>query len=275
MQTNLVVERFKQQGFVKIKQVLKPSVITKLQHFCDELVAQAQSHYVAGLPLDNIAVMQTADEPFVYRVNELFQFQPQFAHLLAQTELMSYVEAIIGEAVLPSYESLVIKNSLDARGFDWHRDMAVRTQEPIFTVGVYLDDAIAQQGALTVIPQSHCSQASVCDLKRQLSIAQLQSVDITANAGDVVIHHVNTVHASGRQKGSAIRRTIYFEFRAVSHFIDNPCFSSEWIEKRQALMAHLNALNSADMANNVQLPNDLYVTQVQIEPAEYCIEFAS
>ena len=275
MQTNLVVERFKQQGFVKIKQVLKPSTITKLQQFCDELVAQAQSHYVAGLPFDNIAVMQTENEPFVYRINELFQFQPQFAQLLAQTELMSYVEAIIGEAVLPSYESLVIKNSLDARGFDWHRDMAVRTQEPIFTVGVYLDEAIAQQGALTVIPRSHCSQASVCDLKRQLSNSQLRSVDVTANAGDVVIHHVNTVHASGRQAGSAIRRTIYFEFRAVSHFIDNPIFSSEWVENRQALMSHLNTLNSDQMANNLKLPKDFYVTQVQIEPAEYCIEFAS
>ncbi|WP_259400146.1 hypothetical protein [Pseudoalteromonas sp. SG41-5] len=39
MQTDLVVEQFKQQGFVQIKQVLKPSIITKLQHFCDELVA--------------------------------------------------------------------------------------------------------------------------------------------------------------------------------------------------------------------------------------------
>lgn len=275
MQTNSLVEQLNQQGFVLIKRVLKPSAIAKLQHFCDELVAQAQSHYVAGLPFDNIAIMQAENESFVYRVNELFQFQPQFAQLLAQNELMSYVEAIIGEAVLPSYESLVIKNSLDVRGFDWHRDMAVRTQEPIFTVGVYLDDAIAQQGALSIIPQSHCSQASVCDLKRQLSNAQVQCVDVTANAGDVVIHHVNTVHASGRQEGLAIRRTIYFEFRAVSHFIDNPSFCSEWIEKRQALMAHLNTLKSDQMVNSLQLPKDFYVTQIQIEPAEYCLEFAN
>ncbi|CAM4331381.1 phytanoyl-CoA dioxygenase family protein [Pseudoalteromonas ostreae] len=275
MQTNLVVEQFDQQGFVLIKRVLKPSTLVKLQHSCDELVAYAKSQYLAGSPFDNIAVMQAADEPFVYRINKLFQFQPQFAYLLAQSELMSYVEAIIGEAILPSYESLVIKNSLDERGFDWHRDMAVRTQEPIVTVGVYLDDAIAQQGALAVIPQSHCSQASVCDLKRQLSNDQLKSVDVTANAGDVVIHHINTVHASGRQEGSAIRRTIYFEFRAVSHFMDNLGFPSEWIEKRQALMAHLNALNSDHIPNNLQLPNDFYATQVQIESAEYCIDFAS
>ncbi|NMR25365.1 hypothetical protein HH219_07445 [Pseudoalteromonas sp. NEC-BIFX-2020_015] len=273
METKLVSEQLKQQGFVLIKQVIEPSEVVALGHFCQHLTDDVKSQYLAGRSLNNVAIMQQAGEPFVYRINSLFQFQPRFACLLAHTKLMSYVEAIVGEPVLPSYESIVIKNSLDSLGFDWHRDMAVKTQEPIITLGIYLDDAIAEQGALKVVPGSHCSQLCVCDIKRQLSDSRLQSVNVTAKAGDVVIHHVNTAHCSGRQESSAIRRTIYFEFRAVSHFINNPRFSSQWIEKRQALMANIKALNLEHTQRHFQLPNDFYNTQ-QIEAAEYCFEFA-
>ena len=274
MRTKLVSEQFNHQGAVLIKQVIEPRDVVTLQHLCQQLTDDARSQYLSGRPLNNVAIIQQAGESFVYRINSLFQFQPRFACLLAHTELMSYVETIVGEPVLPSYESIVIKNSLDSLGFDWHRDMSVKTQEPIITLGIYLDDAIAEQGALKVVPGSHCSQLCVCDIKRQLSNSELQSVNMTAKAGDVVIHHVNTVHCSGRQESSAIRRTIYFEFRAVSHFINNPRFSSLWIEKRQALMANIKALNLEHTQRHFQLPNDFYNTQIQIEAAEYCFEFA-
>ena len=273
MQTDLVSELFKQQGFVLIKQLIEPSTIAKLQNFCQHLDDKAKSHYFLGQSLDNIAITQNADTPYISRINSLFLFKPQFACLLAHTKLMNYVEALIGEPALPTYESIVIKHSQDTHGFDWHRDMPVSTQTPIITVGIYLDDAKAEHGALKVIPRSHCSPLSVCDIKRQLTNSELKSLDVTACAGDVIIHHVNTVHSSARQEAQAIRRTIYFEFRALSHLINNPIFPNEWIKKRQALMKNIQTLSAKHLQHDIQLPSDFYETQIQMEAAEYCIEF--
>nr|WP_238481420.1 phytanoyl-CoA dioxygenase family protein [Motilimonas sp. E26] len=271
MPTKLLLDHINQHGFVLIKQLIKPSVIIRLRHLCQCLIDDTESQHANRLQLENIAITQTHKGYFVSRVNNLFQFQPQFAYLLAHTGLMDSVEAIIGESVLPSYESLVIKHPLDRHGFDWHRDIGDRSQEPVLTVGIYLDEAKVDQGALKVIPQSHTSQLTVSELKAQLTKKKSKSVDVAATAGDVIIHHVNTVHASDRQASSTIRRTIYFEFRAISHFINNPRFSSCWIEKRQALMSQVKSLNPDKIQSDFQLPNDFYVEQIRIEPAEYCI----
>ncbi|WP_434340140.1 phytanoyl-CoA dioxygenase family protein [Motilimonas cestriensis] len=266
-----LLDQINQHGFVLIKQLIEPSLILKLQRLCQCLIDDTESQHANQQQLDNIAITQNDKGYVVSRVNNLFQFQPKFAYLLAHTGLMDSVEAIIGESVLPSYESLVIKHPLDRHGFDWHRDMGDRSQEPVITVGIYLDEAKVDQGALKVIPQSHTSQLSVSELKAQLTNKKSKSVDVAATAGDVIIHHVNTVHASDRQASSAIRRTIYFEFRAISHFINNPRFSSCWIEKRQALISQVKGLSAEKMQNNVQLPSDFYAEQIRIEPAEYGI----
>ena len=140
-------------------------------------------------------------------------------------------------------------------------------------MGIYLDDSLAEQGALKVIPGSHLHTHSVCELKDALEQGTAASQNIAVKAGDVVIHHVNTVHGSDRQLTSDLRRTIYFEFRSVSHLRHNPIFSERWLEQRLGLMQQLKAQAASHDASAIVLPPDFYQALLRIEAAEYCFKF--
>ena len=79
---------------------------------------------------------------------------------------------------------------------------------------------------------------------------------------------------SDKQQASHLRRTIYFEFRSLSHLRSNSRFSDNWLEKRQLLFEQLKVkpLKKID-TEIIVLPVGFYDEQVKIEAAEYSFAF--
>ena len=54
--------------------------------------------------------------------------------------------------------------------------------------------------------------------------------------GDVLLHDVMVLHGSERTQRQALRRTIYYEFRAAEEILADGPWDMDWIEKRLRLV---------------------------------------
>jgi hypothetical protein len=92
---------------------------------------------------------------------------------------------------------------------DWHLDFPeTHPLAPVISVGVYLDDSHADNGSLMVVPGSH---------RYPPTRVEPEPVAITAEAGDVVCHAHNLVHASGPIRDGSERATLYLYYVSGPH----------------------------------------------------------
>ncbi|WMN58946.1 phytanoyl-CoA dioxygenase family protein [Pseudoalteromonas xiamenensis] len=264
---------FVEKGFLVLKNAISPQLLSHLQQLSADLIAKKTQSPLSPDELPAIALGKRGTQQYLTRINNLFQFQPKLGISLAQSSLQAVIEQLCTTPVLSVYESLVVKHPLDIHGFDWHRDMNAAREDFVVTVGIYLDDSQAGQGALEVLSASHINDQSVCDYKNALRKGTVTSSDVEADAGDVVIHNVNLVHRSLPQTQDSYRRTIYFEFRKASLIETYPNFSPTWIQHRQQLNHFLTSEETMGQQAFTHFVNTiLYREPVRFEAGEYCYE---
>ncbi|WP_112479115.1 phytanoyl-CoA dioxygenase family protein [Vibrio variabilis] len=267
---------FDRRGYLVLKDAIPTSLLRDLRQSYDTIQQQLLENAQFDGLVNNVAILHQGNQNFISRIDNLFSFDiPLFVKLLGLPLLQQAVQALVEGDAIPIYESLLIKHKGDNQNIDWHRDMNHQRDSRIFTVGVYLDDSKSQQGALQVIPHSHLSPDSVCEITRRWQQGDLTSAEVTTEAGDIVIHDVMLVHSSPPINEEARRRTVYFEFRSLEHTQANPLFSASWIQQRQELnryACHLWSQSPASTTDNEFKLQDLYKQQVRYESAEYCFE---
>ncbi len=270
------IATFDERGYLVLKNAIPASLLRDLRQSYDTLQQQLLENAQFDGLMNNVAIVHQGGQNFIARINNLFSFDtPFFVQLLGLPTLQQAVQTLVEGDAIPIYESLLIKQKGDNQNIEWHRDMNHQSDSRIFTVGVYLDDSKSQQGALQVIPNSHLSSDSICEITRRWQQGDLTSAEVTTEAGDIVIHDVMLVHSSPPITEEARRRTVYFEFRSLEHAQANPLFSVSWIQQRQELnryACHLWSQSRASIMDNESKLQDLYKQQVRYECAEYCFE---
>jgi len=61
-------------------------------------------------------------------------------------------------------------------------------------------------------------------------------ITVEMEPGDVLLHDVMVVHGSEEVEGKALRRTIYYEFRAAEEILADGPWDREWIDRRLRLV---------------------------------------
>jgi ectoine hydroxylase-related dioxygenase (phytanoyl-CoA dioxygenase family) len=268
------VATFDERGYLVLKNAIPTSLLRDLRQSYDTLQQQLLENAQFDGLVNNVATLHQGDQNFITRINNLFSFDtPTFVQLLGLPALQQTVQTLVEGEAIPIYESLLIKHKGDNQNINWHRDMNYQRESRIFTVGLYLDDSKRKQGALQVIPQSHLSSDSVCEITRRWQQNDIISTEVTAEAGDIIIHDVMLLHSSSPLTEQTQRRTVYFEFRSLAHSQANPLFSASWIQQRQALNRYACQLWSHSPTSTIDSKRklqDLYKQQVRYESAEYC-----
>jgi len=101
---------------------------------------------------------------------------------------------------------LFFKNKKDNNIIDWHRDSGLdETKKLIF--GVYLDESIEGLDAVKYIPGSH--------IKKDVTIKDVDAVEVPAKRGDVVIHYGSVFHMSPDYNLEKSRRTLYLKYNLI------------------------------------------------------------
>lgn len=206
---------FLDNGFLVIRNVVVREELRLLQE-------QTMGVVEAGMSGDG-------DEDFRYRVREngervywrteyiINKLEANRA-LLAHPFILRSVEKLQGPNFIPTWDSLVVKVPDQAASVPWHRDASVPTgcthTQPIFNVDFYLD-AADLKSCLWVIPGSNHWEAAAADERcSRPGFDFTDAVPVPMNPGDVIFHNIQLLHGSPEGEGNALRRTVYYEFRA-------------------------------------------------------------
>ncbi|WP_317618471.1 phytanoyl-CoA dioxygenase family protein [Paenibacillus sp. PL91] len=138
--------------------------------------------------------------------------------LLGHPFILNTVEKLQGANFIPTWDSLVVKVPNNAASVPWHRDAAVpedcQDSRPIFNVDFYLDNS-DEHSCLWVIPGSQNWAASEAEERcSRPGFVTSDAVPVPMRAGDVILHNIQLLHGSPEGEGNALRRTVYYEFRA-------------------------------------------------------------
>lgn len=276
--TSKLLIQFKDEGFVKISNCLTAELLNKLRLFIDEVVGdENDSHKVT---------VQVDDKSYVTNL-ELLCYKKNLAclELLGSPFLLDIAQAICGEDFFCLQEFAVIKNLGDNLPVLWHQDMIHQRTGNCFMVGVYLDDANVNDGALKVIPKSHLSNKNICDVIKE------EYVEIPMQAGDILIHDMMLAHSSEPLQVNQKRRVIYLEFLSATQVENEGIYSNELVINRAHLLPV--ALNYYKQQNplleqfhweRANLQNyetieemrvaldEIYAIPIQGKPSNYCFE---
>ncbi len=215
---------FYTEGFVVLKQIIPKNLLNKLHAFFDEIINDTEE----GL---NKVVIINSNNKFVTNIDNLCNKDNlSCLELLGSPFLLEIAKTICGEDFFPIQEFALIKHLGDEQPVFWHQDMVHERTGNCFTVGIYLDDADENEGALRVVPKSHVSSNEICALSKE------PYIEVPMKAGDILVHDMMLAHSSGLLTHNKIRRVIYFEFLSAKHVLQEQIYKKDLVDNRTALL---------------------------------------
>ncbi|WP_445456066.1 phytanoyl-CoA dioxygenase family protein [Flavobacterium sp. HNIBRBA15423] len=272
------LNQFYEEGIVKLSNCLSQELLHKLNLFFDEVISDVNDSQKVTIQVD--------DKKFITNI-ELLCYKNNLAclELLGTPFLLDIAHAICGADFFAIQEFAVIKNLGDNLPVLWHQDMMHRRTGSCFTVGIYIDDANLEDGALRVIPKSHLSTKSICELSKEVFI------EVPMKAGDILVHDMMLAHSSEPLKKNEKRRVVYFEFLSAKQVETEAIYSNELVANRT------NLLHVASSYYKMQNPSleqfdwqkenfnyykteqeirnaldEIYSIPIKAKPSNYCFE---
>ncbi|HLP65190.1 phytanoyl-CoA dioxygenase family protein [Flavobacterium sp.] len=217
-------EYFAENGFLKLSQVISPLFLNELRIAVDT-ICSVENHD------SDCTVLESSNKKFVVAIDKIIaKSNSIFVELMGSPLLLSIAESLCGADFFPVQDFIVIKTLGDQNEINWHQDVITTAHEKSFMIGFYLDAANDENGALRVIPNSHRSNLSICELQKM----EYQSLDM--EAGDVLIHNLKMAHSSGELTSFPQRRVVYFEFMSASEILKEQIYSESFISLRTQLI---------------------------------------
>jgi hypothetical protein len=228
---------FDTYGYLVLRNWIPADLLARLQ-------AASAAWIDAGLhaaPDDPLAIdykyARRGDRDVFWRVDYVHnKGQSASLELLGSPYVLGVAESMCGVNFVPTYESLVFKQEGDGASVPWHQDAVHPRQWRIFNYDLYLDDSKAGAGALRVIPGTNIRQQDVCGIADQYGWEHPDAITVEMEPGDVLLHDVMVVHGSERTEGRALRRTLYYEFRAAEEIVEDGPWDRTWIDRRMRLL---------------------------------------
>jgi len=119
---------------------------------------------------------------------------------------------------------------------NWHQGAAHPRGYPYLNVGIYLDDADANDGCLRYVPGTQHQLQDICELSEAHGWQIPEVVEQPAKAGDILVQDMMILHGSPPNRSDGVRRTIYVELRPAAGISESGLQSNPWMQLRQRWM---------------------------------------
>jgi ectoine hydroxylase-related dioxygenase (phytanoyl-CoA dioxygenase family) len=211
------VQRYRDEGFLVVDDVLTQPEIDELRRACDDPRVSrdlaSRGYHEKGVHLLEVTAKH-----------------PAFRELACDCRITDRVAQLIGPDVQLQHSKLATKPpQIGAGEFRWHQDFAYfpHTNTDLVAVMVMLDDATPDNGCISVVRQSHLlgplshlvdgSFDPGCQEPRHWQ-DQARICELTPRAGGMSLHHCLTLHASPNNRSGQPRRGVVFQYRADDAF---------------------------------------------------------
>lgn len=174
----------------------------------------------------------------------LVQNDPFWVRLISDDRLLNVAEQFIGPNIALFASHYIAKQPFNGQAVLWHQDGSYWPLEPMQVVTLWLaiDDSTPENGCMRVIPGSHVMDIQEVYKRTDVGnvlgssmdsslVDESKAFDLVLNAGDVSIHHPNTVHGSNANHSPRWRRGLTIRYIPTSTRIvaDAPWPSCFWL----------------------------------------------
>lgn len=268
---------YESQGYFRLPAMLPADLLARLRALFDELLDPDDA--------EGKVVLEQGGRRLVTNLGVLCnKGNLACLELLGYPPMLELAQAICGPDFFLIQEFAVIKHRGDGVPVLWHQDMVHGRTGACFTLGIYLDDADAADGALQVVPGSHTSGRKICELMHE------PCIDVPMRAGDWLMHDMMLAHGSGPAEVNPLRRVIYFEFLSAAHALGETIYTQDLIERRTRLLFAATRLHQirnpdtppfrhdrpnpdpGDQAKEIEtIVEEIYSAPINARPSAYCI----
>ncbi|MGV3613774.1 MAG: phytanoyl-CoA dioxygenase family protein [Fimbriimonas sp.] len=235
--TDEQIRFFDENGYLILRQWITGPLLERLQAAGTAWIDQGRNLTGTSPQREDFAMAKREHGEVMFRVDYIHdKGEVASLELLGAPQVLAVAESLCGRNFVPTYESMVFKGEGDGEAIRWHQDAVHPRRHRIFNYDLYLDPSLDGAGALVVIPGTQTSTLDACELERMHGWTPPGSIVVEMAPGDVLLHDVMVVHGSPRTIGKALRRTIYYEFRAAEQILSEGPWDREWVRRRQRLV---------------------------------------
>jgi len=230
---------FDREGYAHQPEALPAGLLAELRQDIDALLADLQPRLPATELQPGPAGVGHVGTPggrSIIRVDGLDE-RPGRASVLAflgSPVFLGWATALVEEPVFTQVD-LVLRRRGDGHVIAWHQDAVYPRTHRHAALGLALDDTVAGDGDLLVVPGSQGRVQDLCALEDRHGFAPPGLHRIAPRAGDLVIHDAMLVHGSLPLVGLAQRRTLYVYVDSAARLMATEPESAPWMAWRQSL----------------------------------------
>lgn len=251
------VEAYRQQGYLLVEDVIPPEAIATAQRTTAELIEASRALQRSDDVYD-LEESHSAERPRVRRIKQPHKVHASYRAVAEHPQLLDIVEQLIGPDIRLLLGKLNRKPPEGGEAVEWHQDWAFypHTNDDHVIVGIMLEDCVAENGPLMMIPGSHLGPThdhtvdgyfcGAMDLAA-CGVDGSQAVALTGPAGAITLHHVRTIHGSRPNLSSRSRHLMLFSYAAADSFplaraYDGNSFADNIVRGRATTTARLRDL---------------------------------
>ena len=225
--TDTQIASYHREGYLALPRFLDAERVEALRRVTEAFVERSRSVARTDAIFD-LDPRHTAAAPVVRRIKNPADQDPLYFWLGFESPILDVVSELIGSSLRFHHSKLNLKGSLIGAPVEVHQDAAFypHSNDDVLAVGLLLDDATAENGAMAVLPGSHRGPIHThFDVKgrfvgcmRDEDIAKLDrrgAVLLDLPAGSIHIHHYRLIHWSAPNTSPGERRLLINSYAAA------------------------------------------------------------
>jgi ectoine hydroxylase-related dioxygenase (phytanoyl-CoA dioxygenase family) len=225
--TDEQIATYQRDGYLALPRFIDPERVQALRRVTDGFVDRSRSVARTDAVFD-LDPRHTASAPVVRRIKNPADNDPLYAWLALESPILDVVAELIGPALRFHHSKLNLKGSHIGAPVEVHQDAAFypHSNDDVLAVGLLLDDATAENGAMAVLPGSHRgpiythfdTKGRFVGCLRPDDVARLDrsgAVLLALPAGSIHIHHYRLIHWSAPNTSPGERRLLINSYAAA------------------------------------------------------------
>src|SRR5919106_509592 len=225
--TDEQIASYQRDGYLALPRLIDPERVQALRRVTEAFVDRSRGLARTDSVFD-LDPRHTAGAPVVRRIKNPADHDPLYAWVALESPILDIVAELIGPSLRFHHSKLNLKGSHTGAPVEVHQDAAFypHSNDDVLAVGLLLDDATAENGAMAVLPGSHHgpiythfdTQGRFVGCFRAEDVARLdrrRAVLLALPAGSVHIHHYRLIHWSAPNTSPGDRRLLINAYAAA------------------------------------------------------------
>jgi ectoine hydroxylase-related dioxygenase (phytanoyl-CoA dioxygenase family) len=225
--TDEQIATYQRDGYLALPRFIDPERVQALRRVTEGFVERSRSVARTDAVFD-LDPRHTASAPAVRRIKNPADNDPLYAWVALESPIPDVVAELIGPSLRFHHSKLNLKGSHIGAPVEVHQDAAFypHSNDDVLAVGLLLDDATAENGAMTVLPGSHRgpiythfdTKGRFVGCLRPDDVARLdrsRAVLLALPAGSIHIHHYRLIHWSAPNTSPGERRLLINSYAAA------------------------------------------------------------